>query len=105
MAPRAMKYDRVSSTLVPARSVSPRTLFATDNPMAERAAVSHRTIRSAEPERALLVGITSHRHPVHVQWQRHGGHLDRIWFRIERGHFDANGNRQSFCPPPTRTPS
>ena len=32
MAPRAMKYDFVSSTLVDVRSVSPRTLFATAKP-------------------------------------------------------------------------
>src|SRR5690348_15539308 len=52
IAPRAMKYARVSSSAVAARSVSPRTLLARARPMAESAAVSQRTVRSAEPRDA-----------------------------------------------------
>src|ERR1700691_1719487 len=111
MAPRATKYDRASSTLVSVRSVSARTLLATASPMADRAAVSHSTINSADPFRDRLLARAARKpefraatarerlslwliviirpwSPVHMKRNRHRADVQIGWRKIERRHLD-----------------
>src|SRR5665213_932136 len=95
MAPRATKYDFASSTLVSVRPTSVRTLFATASPIAESAAVSQRTINSADPRVPLeLIRIKRPRPASHVQRHGHRTHAQIGRRGIERRHLDPNPARE-----------
>src|ERR1017187_7066509 len=101
MAPRAMKYDFVSSTAVAARSVSPRTLPATARAMAESAASSQRTMSRAEPRRraharGILLPIEVGAPCIAVDRQRgrYRGYVQRRGGTVEGRHFDSYAQRQ-----------
>src|SRR5690242_5491397 len=97
IAPRAMKYARVSSSAVEARSVSPRTLLAKARPMAERAAVSQRTVRRAEPRHTRdcprlerLINIEGVRIACDVHRRRDGGDPGFSRLHFERRHSNTH---------------
>src|SRR4051794_9899260 len=98
MAPRAMKYAFTSSTLVAARSVSPRTLFATARPIADSAAVSQRTVSSAEPD-LLCIAVVQTRIAVHGKRNGYRGHVEFRSRRFHRRHFDADTKGQAALLP------
>src|SRR5579864_1472249 len=73
-APLARYWLRSASTAVAARSVSPRTVLASEKAMMDRAAESQRTARSAPPRRdgGLVIDIHHVRRTAGADGRRNG---------------------------------
>src|ERR1051326_169351 len=90
----------MASTSVDVRSVSPRTVFARANAMAESAAASHKTASSALPRVVLFAAIIVLQgiaRDMDRDCERHELNARRI--RIEGRHLDANHIRQEGLVP------
>src|SRR5260370_4482328 len=94
----------MQSTAVEVRSVSPRTVVASENAMAESASESQSTASRALPRWLifLVVIIFEGRVAVHMDLRGHAHRPQTEILFIERSHFDANGARPSRQHPQRR---